>query len=110
VNRYFRDSCGSSCQLGSGQKCEDDYSGCLSHSSCDDKDPYSIIAGTGACYGDSGCEDFCTGELVDTDGVAGFDMRTDNCNCDLLTIGEPCDSDFDGVADGTCGLLGGCST
>lgn len=64
---------------------------------CESFTPFGLRINKGWCYGNQGCDSFCTKPVVDTnnDGVQ------DACGCSG-NKDKPCDSNFDGTFDGIC--------
>ncbi|MFP4190296.1 MAG: hypothetical protein ACLFSL_04645, partial [Candidatus Woesearchaeota archaeon] len=97
------------CNLTNHTKKTDDTceEGCGAVVECDDEDPYSTHEDFGWCYGTGGCENFCDSYIRDgTDTGEDFSGEPENScgGCSSENTGQRCDSDFDGVWDGVCGL------
>jgi len=93
---YLEDKCNENCQLIDYSKCT---ATCGAHPNCNEKEPYSLVLGQGWCYGNSGCTNFCTSEIVSKDIILSSD---DTCGCASGIYGYKCDSNFDRIFEGRC--------
>ena len=81
--------------------------GCDAPFECDDQDPYSTMENIGWCYGVGGCQNFCDSYIRDgtSTGNPNSGEAVNSCGgCSPATSGQRCDSNFDGIWNGVCGL------
>ena len=81
--------------------------GCDAPFECDDQNPYSTMEDIGWCYGNGGCQNFCDSYIRDGTSTGNpYSGEPENScgGCSPATTGQRCDSNFDGVWDGVCGV------
>ena len=93
-NQYLKDRCDETCQIIKSNIC-----GCSAPALCTGQEQFSLIPG-GWCYGISGCQLLCQTEVVRKGAQDPSNLW--ECSCSPSNSGSDCDSDFNGIFEGSC--------